>query len=164
MIPNMSLEDEIAVHRKGLLTYAFRLTGDAHEAEDVVHAALVKALQAIRSGAELNNVRAWLYKITHNEAMTARKRSQIGEEAARRRGVAGPTPSTGQDLMGLVQRELGTMNEPYRSALTLKFLQHLKYEEVADILGLPVGTVKSHVSRGLRQLSERLGGALEKDV
>lgn len=164
MVPNMSLEDEIAVHRKGLLTYAFRLTGDAHEAEDVVHAALVKGLEAIRSGADLSNVRAWLYKITHNEAMTARRRARIGEQAVRRRGAPATPPTSRQDLMGLVQRELGTLNEPCRSALTLKFLQHLKYEEVAEILGLPLGTVKSHVARGLRQLSERLGGALDKDV
>ena len=93
MIPNMTLEDEIAVHRKGLLTYAFRLTGDAHEAEDVVHAALVKALQAIRSGAELNNVRAWLYKITHNEAMTARKRSRMASESSGCRNSAAFLPN-----------------------------------------------------------------------
>jgi RNA polymerase sigma-70 factor (ECF subfamily) len=164
MIPGMSLEDEVAVHRGGLITYAHRLTGDADEAEDVVHAAMVKALQAIRSGTEPGNVRAWLYKITHNEAMNSRRRSQAGAQAVRRRSAPESSSSARPDLMGLVQRELGTLDEPYRSTLTLKFLQHLKYEEVAEILGLPLGTVKSHVARGLRQLTERLGGMLDKDV
>jgi RNA polymerase sigma-70 factor (ECF subfamily) len=164
MIPGMSLEDEVAVHRAGLITYAYRLTGDADDAEDVVHAAMVKALQAIRSGTGPANLRAWLYKITHNEAMNSRRRSQIGEQAVRRRPAPGPAPATRQDLTGLVQRELRTLDEPYRSTLTLKYLQHLKLEEVAEILGLPLGTVKSHVARGLRQLTERLGGALDKDV
>lgn len=164
MIPGMSLEDEIAVHRAGLITYAYRLTGDADEAEDVVHAAMVKALQSIRSGTEPGNLRAWLYKITHNEAMNSRRRSRLGELAARRRPETGPTSSTRADLLGLVQREVGRLDEPYRSSVTLKFLQHLKYEEVAEILGLPLGTAKSNVARGLMQLTERLGGALDKDV
>ena len=71
-----SIEDEIAVHRGELLVYAYRLSGDQDQAEDIVHTAFVKALQSARSGVEAQNPRAWLYRIVHNEALTSRRRSR----------------------------------------------------------------------------------------
>jgi len=49
----------------------------------------------------------------------------------------------------------------YRSALQLRYLQHLKVDDVAEVLQLSVGTVKSQLARGLRLLTDRLGGAME---
>ena len=157
-----SIEDEIAVHRAELLVYAYRLSGDRDEAEDIVHTALLKALQSVRSGVDAQNLRAWLYRIVHNEALTSRRRSRREIAAL----VALPQASEPADpaqarLLGKVEREMGLLAEPYRSALQLRYLQHLKVEDVADVLRLSVGTVKSQLARGLRLLTDRMGDALE---
>jgi RNA polymerase sigma-70 factor (ECF subfamily) len=157
-----SIEDDLAAHRGELLVYAFRLSGDDDEAEDIVQTAFVKALQSARSGVEAQNARAWLYRIVHNEALTARRRSRRETAAL----VALPRPSAQPDpararLLGQVERELGRLDEPYRSALRLRYLQHLKVDDVAEVLQLSVGTVKSQLARGLRLLTDRVGDAME---
>ena len=162
MNPSASIEDEIAVHRDELLVYAYRLAGVRDEAEDVVHSALMKALQSARSGVEARNLRAWLYRIVHNEALTSRRRSRRETAAL----VALPRAAASRDadqarLLGAVEREMGLLAEPYRAALQLRYLQHLKVEDVADVLQLSVGTVKSQLARGLRLLTDRLGDAME---
>ena len=157
-----SLEDEIAVHRDELLVYAYRLSGDNDEAEDIVHTAFMKALQSVRSGTEAQNLRAWLYRIVHNEALTAQRR--VRREAAALVGLPGapaPADPARARLLGKAEREIGRLAEPYRSALRLRYLHHLKYEEAADVLQLSVGTVKSQVARGLRLLADRMGEAME---
>lgn len=157
-----SIEDEIAVHRAELLVYAYRLAGDRDEAEDVVHTALVKALQSARSGVEARNLRAWLYRIVHNEALTLRWRAR--RECAALVGLPQAAAAPDHDrarLLGKVEREIGLLAEPYRAALQLRYLQHLKVEDVADVLQLSVGTVKSQLARGLRLLTDRMGDAME---
>jgi RNA polymerase sigma-70 factor, ECF subfamily len=157
-----SIEDEIAVHRGELLVYAYRLSGDQDQAEDIVHTAFVKALQSARSGVEAQNPRAWLYRIVHNEALTSRRRSrrEIAALVTLPQAPAALDPAKAQ-LIGKAEREMGLLAEPYRSALQLRYLHHLKYEEVADVLQLSVGTVKSQVARGLRLLADRMGAAME---
>jgi RNA polymerase sigma-70 factor (ECF subfamily) len=162
MTRSASIEDEIAVHRDELLVYACRLAGDRDAAEDVVHSAFLKALQSARSGVEARNLRAWLYRIVHNEALTARRRSRREFAAL----VTLPQTAAAQDpartrLLGKVEREIGLLAEPYRAALQLRYLQHLKVEDVAEVLQLSVGTVKSQLARGLRLLTDRLGDAME---
>jgi RNA polymerase sigma-70 factor (ECF subfamily) len=162
MTPSTFVEDELAAHRGELLVYACRLSGDRDEAEDVVQAAFLKALQSARSGVEARNPRAWLYRIVHNEALTFRRRSR--REAAALVGLpkaAVPADPARERLLGKVEREIGLLAEPYRSALRLRYLQHLKVEDVADVLQLSVGTVKSQLARGLRLLTDRMGDAME---
>ena len=157
-----SIEDEIAVHRAELLVYAYRLSGDRDEAEDIVHTALLKALQSVRSGVDAQNLRAWLYRIVHNEALTSRRRSrrEIAALVSLPQAAAPADPAQAR-LLGKVEREMGLLAEPYRSALQLRYLQHLKVEDVADVLQLSVGTVKSQLARGLRLLTDRMGDGME---
>jgi len=157
-----SLDDTLAVHRAELLVYACRLSGDRDQAEDIVQAAFVKALQSVRSGVEAQNPRAWLYRIVHNEALTSRRRSRREFAAL----VTLPQAAAAQDpartrLLGKVEREIGLLAEPYHAALRLRYLQHLKVDDVAEVLQLSVGTVKSQLARGLRLLTDRLGDEME---
>jgi RNA polymerase sigma-70 factor (ECF subfamily) len=156
-------EELVVQHREALLTYARRMTGDAHAAEDIVQAALLKALQALRGGTPVTNVRAWLYRVTHNEASTWRRRTRLQEGVLRDRPAVTSEPDR-TSLLPQVHREIQALEEPYQSAIRLRYLQHLTNDEVAGVLDLPVGTVKSHVARGLRRLSDRLADALEGDV
>jgi RNA polymerase sigma-70 factor (ECF subfamily) len=158
----VAAEGELGQYRQALLTYAYRLTRDAHEAEDIVHSAMLKALQALRSGEAVANVRAWLYRITHNEAVSARRRAKLRRETCAQILPSEPAPPGREALLERVRAELDGLREPYASALRLRYLQHLKLEEVAEVLGLPLNTVKSHMARGLRLLTERLGDALEE--
>ncbi len=164
MSRSASVEDDLAVHRAELLVYACRLSGDRDAAEDIVQAAFVKALQSVRSGVEAQNPRAWLYRIVHNEALTSRRRSrrEIAALVTLPQAAAPQDPARAR-LLGTVEREIGRLDEPYRSALQLRYLQHLKVDDVAEVLQLPVGTVKSQLARGLRLLTDRMGDAMERE-
>ena len=153
-------EEELAGRRPELLAYAFRLSGDRDEAEDIVHTALVKALEALRRGDVVEHPRAWLYRIVHNEAETARRRDRRARAALTRFVPVAPDSEDRAALYARIEREIAQLPDPYRAALRLRYLQHLKNDEAADVLGVPVGTLKAQVSRGLRILTERLGEAL----
>lgn len=141
--------DPVAAHRASLVSYALRMTGDLDEAEDVVQSVIARALQVRPAPTDW---RSFLYRMTHNAIVDQRRRRTLWQRV---RGCLRPQPPAPQDR-GLLQA-LAELGEPYRSTLTLRFLQRMKLSEVAEIKSAPLGTIKAQVARGLRLLRERIG-------
>lgn len=158
-VPTTDLGDAARRHRSALLTFAFRYLRDAHDAEEAVQAAFTRAVAAVADGVVPVNLRAWLYKIVLREALRIRERRRVRRTALppASRDESGP----GSDAAQAVMNEIDGLEEPARQVLLLRFCQHLSYEETAEALDLPVGTVKSHQSRALRLLKDRLGSRLD---
>lgn len=139
------------------------MLGSQTDAEDIVQNVLLKAHQ---NGTRPDDVRAWLYSITRNEVYdhlrrrraqaTALSRLAADAETAEEPGRAAETA----DAVEQVSRALAALPEQYRDVLALRFQQHLKFEEIAKVLGLPLGTVKVQAARGLKLLRQNLKGVL----
>ena len=162
----------ILPHLDGAYNLARYLTCDATLAEDVVQDAMVRAFRAFpqfRGGSP----RAWLFAIVRNCCRTAQAsaagrvalvihESSLGEEAAAQlNDHADPRPTPEQEAMrradvGLVRTAIEAIPEPFREAIVLRELEELSYAEIAEVTGVPIGTVMSRLARGRAMLAKEL--------
>ncbi len=142
---------------------AYRLTGDDEEARDLAQDVLVRldrGLSRYREG----NFEGWLYRTTVNAFRDRlRKRKRLREDllpeepSGMSTGVVVEEALAQKELHDVVQRALVKLPPEYREAVVLRDLQGHSYEEIAEILEIPAGTVRSRIHRGreaLRQLLE----------
>lgn len=150
---------------------ALRLTRNADRAQDLVQDTYLKAIRAQRSFAEGTNLKAWLYTILQNtwrnrQRDGARSRVEFDSEAVERSVEAvtvarGPneTPESlllRDTLNADLQAALDGLGEAFREVVWLRDVDELTYQEIADVLDIPIGTVMSRLSRGRKQLYEAL--------
>ncbi|QMV85925.1 sigma-70 family RNA polymerase sigma factor [Corynebacterium hindlerae] len=152
---------------------ALRLTRNPSDAEDLVQETYMKAFKSFDSFKEGTNLKAWLYRIMTNTYINSYRKAQ-------RQPAQLPTDditdyqlystsshqSTGLDsaeveaLKGLPDSEitdaLNALSDDYRMVVYYADIEGLPYKEIADILGIPIGTVMSRLHRGRKQLREAL--------
>jgi RNA polymerase sigma factor (sigma-70 family) len=162
----------ILPHLDGAYNLARYLTRDAVLSDDVVQDAMVRALRAFgqfRGGSS----RAWLLMIVRNccrtaQAGSAGRMSLVVNEASLSEEVAAkvaehpdsaPTPeeeAQRTDDVARVRAAIEAIPEPFREAVVLRDLEDLSYAEIAEVTGVPVGTVMSRLSRGRAVLAKEL--------
>jgi RNA polymerase sigma-70 factor (ECF subfamily) len=148
---------------------AVRLTRNADSAQDLVQDTFLKALRARHRFAPGTNLKAWLYTILHNtwrnrQRDRARARvevdSEVVEQAAEMsHGGATESPEAllmRQTLDADLQAALDLLGDAFREVVWLRDVDELSYQEIADVLEIPIGTVMSRLSRGRKQLYEEL--------
>ncbi len=144
-------------------TLALRSLGNHHDAEDVTQQVFVAAWRSRHTlRPERGTVAGWLVGITrHTVADHHAKRARQARDAAAVAANAGPeslaAPPDDQLAARLVLHdELGRLGEPRGTVVRMAFIEDLTHEQIAERLDLPLGTVKSHVRRGLTRLRTRL--------
>jgi RNA polymerase sigma-70 factor (ECF subfamily) len=162
----------ILPHLDGAYNLARYLTRDPVLSDDVVQDALLRAYRAFgqfRGG----SARAWLFTIVRNCCRTAQAgagggvalvihESGLSEEAAaqvRRQPDPGPTPEEEVSRRADVDRvrcAVEAIPEPFREAVVLRDLEELSYAEIAEVTGVPIGTVMSRLARGRAMLAREL--------
>jgi RNA polymerase sigma-70 factor (ECF subfamily) len=166
-------------YERELYSYLRRYLGDAAMAEDAFQATF---LQVHLKGEQFEadrKFRPWLYTIATNQAIDAQRRAKRHRMVSldRRNGAEpsddvgaltellvskedGPTTRMETDeRQAFVQRAVAKLAEPLRSAVNLIYYQGLKYREAADVLGVPVGTVKSRLHTAILKLNEAWNGS-----
>jgi RNA polymerase sigma-70 factor, ECF subfamily len=154
-----------------LYNFAHWLTHDGPEAEDLVQETYVKALRGF-SGFQLGtNFRAWMFRILRNTFLTSRtglKSTAIGDEEVDFEQIPAAVPNPESALIAQANRELvrqglADLPLPYREILLLCEVEEMSYEEIAQVLAVPVGTVMSRLYRARRALrtllAEKFKGA-----
>src|SRR5437773_10920756 len=154
------LEEQIPRLRR----YARALTRDSIRADDLVQNCLVRAIAKQHLWEQGTNLRAWLFTIMHNQHVnhvrhSVREGITVDLEDALTM-TAEPVATTRLELRDL-ERALGKLPTEQREVILLVGLEGMAYEEVAEVLGVPVGTVRSRLSRG-RDALRRLMGMPEK--
>jgi len=144
-----------------LRRYARSLTRDSSEAEDLVHDALVKAYERRNSFRRGGNLRAWLLSIVHNtfiDAARSRRSDALRtQEAAHLADQAAPPPQDHSVRLAQVRESFLGLPDEQRAALHLVAIEGLSYQEAADALGIPLGTLMSRIGRAratLRAMEE----------
>ena len=143
-------------------------------AEDLAQEALIKAYRAIATFDRSRQFSSWLFKIAHNTAIdhlrknrppTVPLESSEGDRLDPLALLAAPESRSpeararGRDLAEALQEALSALRPDYREAVLLRFQQGLPYDEIADILELPLGTVKTHLHRARKQMAKSLQAA-----
>jgi RNA polymerase sigma-70 factor (ECF subfamily) len=149
-----------------LYNFAQWLTQDRAEAEDLVQETYVKALRGFSSFQLGTNFRAWMYRILRNTFLTSR--TGLKQMVTLDENVPEPAiPDTPESiLMGHAERELlqSAMEElalPFREILLLSDVEEMSYQEIAETLSVPIGTVMSRLSRARRTLRDLVRKKLE---
>jgi RNA polymerase sigma-70 factor (ECF subfamily) len=141
---------------------AFRTLHDVEEARDATQEAFFKAFRGLRtfkSGAKFST---WIFAITYHgccDRLNRRKHYASDELPERADTAPGPEQQViALDEASRLRAAIDALPEKYRSVVTLYHLQGKQYEEIATVLGLPMGTVKTHLFRAKEQLRRLLGG------
>ena len=141
-----------------LFSYALRLSGSRDRAADLLQSCATKALAAAPPE-EDERVRAWLFAILRNIWIDEHRRGESGARAAEE--ALDDEPCRHDDRMIAVitvRQALERLDQPYREVIELVDLAGFRYGEAADILGVPVGTVMSRLSRARLLLLNAIEG------
>ncbi len=173
-------EELLGRFQQSVYALAFRLLTDKAEASDVVQEVFLKVFRNISSFRAQSSLRTWIYRITVNEAHNAKRwffrhrgreieLDTAPEDAPALResisdGSRSPFEITlDQEQRQLIEAALDRINPVFREAVVLRDITDLSYDEIAEILGVSLGTVKSRILRGREALREELVGSLQSN-
>lgn len=170
-----SFREEALPHMDAVYRFALRLAGGPSAAEDLVQETYYRAWRSWEQYTKGTNCKSWLFTICRNHFLRRRRRSRRHDEILAERAPDDPESLSrenpvfaaskdedpeGDFFRGIVDDEIlaaiDDLPEAYRSAVVLSDLEGLSYEEVAESMDVPLGTVKSRLYRGRRMLQERL--------
>ena len=159
-----SWDEIVAQHSARVYRLAYRLTGNPHEAEDLTQEVFVRVFRSLSSYTP-GTFEGWLHRITTNLFLDqARRKAKIrfdalADDAETRIASRAVSPDM-QVMNGLfdedVERALAELPPDFRAAVVLCDIEGLSYEEIADVLGLKLGTVRSRIHRGRTMLRKAL--------
>jgi len=147
-----------------ILNYTYRRTGDVGKAEEITSNTFFKALRSLPAYDNRGKFGAWLYRIAENEIrLYWRVRQRSRESPPCMRTYDRVQFISNDDLaveeaeelefrFGQLQAALRQLPERYQTVLVLRYLEGLSYEDVGDVIGKKLGTVKSLIHRGLQKL------------
>ena len=167
--------DELEALIPRLRRYAHALARHPVRPDDLIQDTLEKAWARRRQWRPGTDLRAWLFTILHNTFVSELRRFAVrGYDADRIDGTEPlPSPQSIGDSIGThagvmldIERALAALPPDQRAVVLLVGLEDLSYREAADVLGIPVGTVMSRLSRGRARLRELMDGAtpVRRDV
>lgn len=169
-------EELIARYQQPVYGIAYRLLGNPADASDVVQEVFLKVFRGVGSFREHSSLRTWMYRIAVNEAHNHHRwfsrhccREVPMEDAAERSAALKSAAHSGRSPFDhalesenrtLIEQALANVNPVFRTAVVLRDIENLSYEEIAEILQVSMGTVKSRILRGRealrRELTQRL--------
>jgi RNA polymerase sigma-70 factor (sigma-E family) len=150
----------VAARRPQLFRTACLLCGDPHRAEDVVQDALVRLFAAWDRVARMDNIDGYVRRIIVNADYSDRRRPWRRERATEPPDVP-IDPGFPVEDADAIRAALRALPPGQRRVIVLRHIWNLTVEETADELSISTGTVKSHASRGLAALRERLGESVD---
>jgi RNA polymerase sigma-70 factor, ECF subfamily len=165
----------IGRYQRPVFSLIYRLVRDRERAEDLAQDTFIKVLNAIDRYNPEFKFSSWIFKIAHNTALDQLRRKEPetlsldGSPHARTAAEAEAstiTPESGaetpeqytlnRELGSEIEGAIGTLRSEYRTAILLCHVEGRAYDEIAEIMDVPLGTVKTYIHRGRKELMERL--------
>jgi RNA polymerase sigma-70 factor (ECF subfamily) len=163
-------------HKDRAMTLAVRLVGARDEAEELVQDSFLRAFRSLDTFRGDARFSTWFYRILYNVCMTRiqRRRPLFRQEppadpADGAREWADTEPGVlerleSEEVRQMLMEEMLRLPEAFRAALTLFYVQDLRYDEITLVLQIPLGTVKTNLSRGRTLLRERVLKRMKDEV
>ena len=173
----------IAQFEAPVYNVTYRILNDPAEAADTTQEVFLKVFRGMKQFTGASTLKTWIYRIAIHEASNRRrwwfrhKSKETSMETSEEHGFEPTTPLKERlvdeasspfddcartELRGKVEAALAQVPEPYRTALVLRDMEELSYEEIAEITECTMGTVKSRITRGREQLKKRLERVLRE--
>jgi len=143
-------------YRAPLIAYVWGLTGLRDDAEELAQEAFCRVWEKLPTLRRRDLLVSWLYRIAHNLAVSAVRRPRAA--ALAHDPASAPDP---KDPTLDIHRAVADLPEPYRVAVSLRHFAGLSHEEIARVLSVPAGTVRSRLSRAYERLRPLLAHLLE---
>lgn len=160
-----AFETEVVPQLRALFGMAYRLTGNAHDAEDLVQETMLRAHRAFHRYRQGTNARAWLFTILHRLRTDALRRRGRRPETVELLDDGPPVAPAHEASLTSgheeIARALEALPESFRSAVVLRDIEEYSYAEIAEMLEVPVGTVMSRIHRGRALLRQALSRRTE---
>lgn len=160
MAAELNFEGVVALYYEPLYKFAFSLARTEDDACDLTQQTFYIWAAKGHQLRDQTKVKTWLFTTLHRQFLETRRRQtrfphqELGEVEFELPSVA---PSFADRLDGaIVMRALGQVDEVYQAAVALFYLEDYAYKEIAEILAVPLGTVKSRIARGIAQLQHLL--------
>lgn len=160
MRSDVDFESLVQDHHASLYRFAFSLTRNEPDASDLVQETFLRWAERGHQLEDLTKVKSWLFTTLYREAAARLRRTlrfphesfEITEATLPEVPPDAPRRSDGSAILNA----LGRLEETFRAPVALFYLEDCSYPEIATILGIPLGTVKSRISRGISQLQTML--------
>ena len=163
-------------YQRPIFSIIYRMVGDRELAEDLAQETFIKVLNAIDSYRPEHKFSSWIFKIANNAAIDHLRRRELetlsldgapdaitaerqGATAlqVRDRAESPLDEMEARELGSQIERAIARLRPEYRSCIMLRHVEGRAYEEIAEILGLPLGTVKTYIHRARAELRAALG-------
>ncbi len=175
---DQAYEQLLTRFQQPVFALAFRLLDDQADAGDVVQEVFLKVFRNIGSFRGQSSLKTWIYRITVNEAHNARRwffrhrrrEVELDSQPEEARNLKEVIPDGGRSPFDvafdgeqhvMIEAALERINPVFREVVVLRDITDLSYEDIAEILGVSLGTVKSRILRGRDALRQELAGSLE---
>ena len=161
-----AFEELVLKYQDRIYNLCRHLLGNAHDAEDAAQDVFLKAYQALPKFQPDASLYTWLYRIATNICIDRRRKpvfeslfggSGEGERLVHDRASDAPSPEKlyqSKQIGQALQVSLDTLSPKLRAIIVLKEIEELSYEEIADVLEISMGTVKSRISRAREELQK----------
>lgn len=170
-------DELVRVYEKRVFNCALRIAGNYNDAADIAQEAFIRAFNSIQTFRGDAIFTTWIYRIVTNVYLDERKKSKAHRQTSldefieldensvtRQIEDESPTPDAvveSKERARVLQEAINSLPDYQRIILTLYSFQHRSYEEIAEVLRLPIGTVKSRLNRARLALAEKLSGESE---
>ncbi|MBI1738631.1 MAG: sigma-70 family RNA polymerase sigma factor [Acidobacteria bacterium] len=166
----------LARYQNRLYRYLLRLVRDRATAEDLFQQTWLRVVEKVHQYDALRSFEAWLFALAHNLAIDYLRRyrpESLDELQSPDEPRNVQFPSAGPDALaraleqeraGLVIEALDELPAVYRELLSLRFEEEMKLAEIAEVLDMPLSTVKTRLKRGLERLRERLANIAPREM
>ena len=157
-----AFEELVARYNRHLHGYMTRMMGDGHRADDALQDAWLDVFRNLPRLLDAGAFRAWLFRIARNRVYRTLRKRRIDVDTTDPDDVSTASdnaPGSSEIDVEQVHRALDRLAPAHREVLVLRFLDGLSYEEIASVVGCPLGTVRSRIhnaKRTLRRTLERI--------
>jgi len=175
-----AFEELVRRHQRALVNHLYRLTGQREEAFDLAQEAFIKVYQSLGAFDPRYRFTTWLYRIAFNCAVDHLRKKHprtcsLSHERSDVDGIGEGPPVSGtepgpdevlrlRELEARIERAIRALPPSYRQLILLRHRQHCRYDEIARITCLPMGTVKNRIFRAREILKSELADFLDREV
>jgi RNA polymerase sigma-70 factor (ECF subfamily) len=153
-------------YRKMVFKTAYLMTGSKEEAEDILQEVFVSVWRSRNTfNPEKGKLTTWIYRITVNQCLSRRRKKKPALLSLEDKSIDLPDTKPGEQPEEVLvtrleydrlMKAINALSSRHRSVLVLRYFNDLSYEEIAQVIGVPLGTVKSRISQALRSLRAQM--------